>query len=60
MRANKDSSYLKALYRVNEAEKEYKALKMEPYTSESLERMAECRAIIGVWGAELRRLAAQN
>lgn len=55
-----NSSYLKALYKVTEAEKEYNALKNEPYTSETLERMAECRAIIGVWGTELRRLEAQK
>lgn len=60
MESTVNRSYLKALCKVTEAKKEYNALKNEPYTSEILERMAECRAIIGVWGTELRRLESQN
>lgn len=60
MASTANSSYLKALCKVTEAENEYNALKNGPYTSETLERMAECRAIIGVWGTELRRLETQN
>lgn len=48
--------YLQVSQKVSEAKSTYNFLKNEPYTSESIEKMAECRAIIGVWGNELRRL----
>ncbi|MEY8352565.1 hypothetical protein AALB39_04320 [Lachnospiraceae bacterium 54-53] len=50
------SWYLHVLYKVNEAKKTYNALKQEPYNEDTLEKIKECRAIIGIWGAELRRL----
>ena len=50
------SWYLQVLYKVNEAKKTYNALKQEPYDEDTLDKMEECRAIIGVWGNELKRL----
>lgn len=48
--------YLRVSQKVNEARAIYNSLKNEPYTAEVIDKMKECRAIIGVWGNELRRL----
>lgn len=48
--------YLKVSQKVNNAQCLYDSLKKEPYTTENLDKMEECRTIMGVWGAELERL----
>lgn len=48
--------YLQVSQKVSEARTIYNSLKKEPYTTEAIDKMEECRAIIGVWGNELRRL----
>lgn len=52
----KNNWYLQVSQKVNEARAIYTSLKNEPYTAEVIDKTNECRAIIGVWGNELRRL----
>lgn len=51
-----NSWYLKVFQKVNDAKWLYDSLKKERYTTENLNKMEECRAIMSVWGDELRRL----
>lgn len=56
---NNNGWYLKVSQKVNVAKLLYDFLKKEPYTTENLDKMEECRAIMGVWGNELIRLEAR-